>query len=108
LSALTEITTKAEYERVLDREPVFVVLFTQPRTCIPCQQLKPHYESVAEESDILFAYIDVDKAEPELLREYNIMGVPRMFLVTSWDSWELIERSAVKISMEIQSLRDKM
>jgi thioredoxin 1 len=47
--------------------------------CGPCQMLEPVVESIAADTDAAVAKVDVD-AHQDLAREYQVQGVPALFL----------------------------
>lgn len=47
--------------------------------CGPCEMFGPVFEEVANESDINFIKVDVDKHE-EITREYAVMSIPTVIL----------------------------
>ena len=47
--------------------------------CGPCKMLGPIFEEVANEEDINFVKVDIDKHE-DICREYKVMSVPTLIL----------------------------
>lgn len=79
-----------------------VVMFTQPRTCAPCRQFRPHYERAAEQSDLNFLYVDLDVV-PNAMVEYRLMKVPTVYLFRNGQYLtELQNRTAVSLLNEIK------
>lgn len=57
-----------------------VVLFTQPATCVPCRQFKPHFERAAGTAvDKKFLYVDLDTV-PDAGIDFEIRAVPTVKL----------------------------
>lgn len=57
-----------------------VVLFTQPATCVPCRQFKPHWDRAVREVDTInFVYVDLDTV-PEAMVAYDVLRVPTVKL----------------------------
>jgi thiol-disulfide isomerase/thioredoxin len=77
---LSEITPQNIDEVSLAGEGRTVVLFTQPATCGPCRQFKPHWDRTVENVDeITFLYVDLDVV-PESMVVYDVMRVPTVKL----------------------------
>ena len=94
-------TTKELGEFFVDNE-VVLVIFTQPSWCIPCIRLKPHLEAVSEKTEIPLVIIGED-ADLDIAQNWNVMGVPMMFLRRGLTPVIPIEsRTAPKILAEIE------
>ena len=64
--------------------------------CGPCKMLGPIFEEVANEEDINFVKVDIDKHE-DICREYKVMSVPTLIL---FENGKEIKRSIGFISKE--------
>lgn len=56
-----------------------IALFTRPSTCIPCRNLKPHWEALSEGPGEFVTY-DLD-LHPEVIERYGIMSVPTILVL---------------------------
>jgi thioredoxin 1 len=73
---LTDITTVEEFDKAIAQPGLNVIKFTAPSWCVPCRQLKPHYEAASEKVDGNFYVVDLDDADPALPDRYSIRSVP--------------------------------
>jgi thiol-disulfide isomerase/thioredoxin len=70
----------SEIAEAIASEGRTVVLFTQPATCAPCRQFRPHWDrTVGEVEEINFLYVDLDQ-HPDAMVEYGIQRVPTVKL----------------------------
>lgn len=92
------INNETDYDET--EEYRFVMLLTAPAWCRPCVALAPHYMEAAEQSDIPFLYIDIDK-NPWAVERFGIQGVPTMYLHERGNMWELYGRTTKDIIEEI-------
>ena len=77
---LKEISSKMAFEdslRVSKRQrKVFVVCYTNPRECRPCEEYKPHFEKIAEQNiDVAFAVVDAERGSL-VCKMNNILSIP--------------------------------
>jgi len=89
---------------VLGTSEKVVVKFTQPRTCVPCRQFAPVYETVAskfDDDEYTFLSVDLDKA-PWAVADYDLRGVPTVVLFENGKRVrDLKERTAIKFMSEL-------
>lgn len=88
---------------MLDIHERVVVKFTQPRTCVPCRQFAPVYETVAVRTDdgTKFLSVDLDNA-PWAMADYDLRGVPTVVLFENGERVrDLKERTAIKFMSEL-------
>lgn len=74
---VTEATFK---ESVLDSElPVLIDFWAE--WCAPCKMIEPHVVALADELDgkLRVGRLDVD-ANPNIMMEYGVMGIPTLIL----------------------------
>lgn len=103
MSKVIEVGSVADLESVVSQSGDVVVMFSQPRTCVPCRQFRPHYDAASEKSEATFIYADLDVV-PEVMYDYSIMSVPTVRLYRdSQILTDLKERTAIKLLTEIQS-----
>lgn len=104
MSNLIEVSSVSELREVLEQCSKVVVTFTQPRTCVPCRQFKPHLEKTAEQADdVAFAVVDLDKV-PDAISEFDVMGVPTVKLFNDGVfSQNLQSRTVLPLLNEINS-----
>lgn len=58
-----------------------VVYFTAS-WCNPCKQLKPHYGRVSViDPDTSYYLVDVDSIDQNVLKSYNILSIPQIFVM---------------------------
>lgn len=77
---MIEATTLESLLELIHAGERVVVLFTQPATCVPCRQFRPHFERAAGEvSEITFVYVDLDSV-PGAMVDYDIRSVPTVKL----------------------------
>lgn len=90
-----------DIEECIVKNENVVVMFTQPRTCAPCRQLKPHFQAASEKSDATFVVVDLDVV-PDAAVEYNVRGVPQVFLYRNgkYDK-TIVGRTVVQILSEL-------
>jgi thiol-disulfide isomerase/thioredoxin len=83
-SSVQHIASVAQFEELKRRAPSFVVMFTS-RTCPPCVQLHPVYESLAREySDvksfkqrpIIFGQVESSTQSAHLMTQQNVSATP--------------------------------
>ena len=81
-----------------------VVLFTAPAWCVPCQRLHPHWERLVEERPGVYIHVDVDEADTDFVKEWNVMGVPTMLIVDAAGKYycDLEGRTAAQLKLEIE------
>ena len=76
------ITSKAEFEQILNEfQGVLVVDFFATR-CGPCKMLSPVMEELSTqygENQVKILKVDVDQV-PELAQEYGIVSIPTVFV----------------------------
>lgn len=98
---MQEIQSLEQLQSELTESDGAVVMFTQPRTCVPCRQFRPHFEKAAESSELNFLYVDLDKV-PDAVVEYDLMGVPTVRLFKSGEPVaDLKERTVIKFQQEL-------
>ena len=100
-----EVESMTQLKSVLMENDTVVVMFTQPRTCVPCRQFKPVWEAVSEMMpDLAFAAVDLDNV-PEAMAEYSLMSVPTVMLFENGEhSRDLRERTAIKFKNELSEV----
>ena len=77
---MSDVTTLEELNRAVVTDGRVVVLFTQPSTCVPCRQFKPHWQRAQENvDDIKFLTVDLDTL-PEAAVRYGVLRVPTVKL----------------------------
>lgn len=77
-----------------------MVLFSGEAWCAPCRAFRPHFDKAAEK----FIHVDVDVAEPKLLTEYGIQGVPSVHGFNHGEYKGIIKgRTIMKIIPEIEA-----
>ncbi len=75
-----EVNSLSDLQDTIDKQARVLVVFTQPVTCVPCRQLKPHLEKFAEKhADPLIVTVDLDMV-PEAIVEYDLSTVPTRHL----------------------------
>lgn len=100
--AVIEVETLDELVETLKTSPHAVVLFTQPRTCVPCRQFAPHFDAA---SNILpeYAFIKIDLGKDfDVADEFNIQGVPtvRRYLNGLYEA-DVQGRTALQLKEEL-------
>lgn len=81
VKSLESVMSFNEIKSTADRlQKLFVVCFTNPISCQPCQQFEPLFDSIAaENSDIMFAKVYASKAS-EIFRYLEVQSVPHTML----------------------------
>lgn len=104
--SVVELSTLAEIQDAIEGNDEVVLDFAAPAWCVPCQRLAPHYEAVsAKRLDTLFAHIDIDTADPEVLEYFQIKGVPYVVAYSEQEvAGEVKERTAPKLIKELETL----
>lgn len=96
MSNVKEITTFAGLKSEVVGHGRTVVLYSDPVSCVPCKALRgPYLEASDKEQAVNFIYINIREAEPELLSENNILGVPTI----------VYYRGDTKIQIDTQKLK---
>lgn len=86
----TNITTSAQFEKLVKNNSVVVVDFTA-KWCGPCRRIAPVFDDLAKKFyDVLFVKVDVDKC-PEISENYNIRAMPTFVVVRNMSEVSRIE-----------------
>lgn len=98
-----------EVEATIAERGNAVVYFTAS-WCGPCRALKPQYARASViDADRDYFLVDVDNVEPDVLRQFSIQSVPRVFYIrdvpgeNSMEPQELSSRKAQEIVDEVAS-----
>lgn len=111
MSNVEWVTSRSDFNDLLETEDAVVVDFTAPAWCRPCQQFAPHFDKAADnaffQSDMLgrtkFIAVDVDNA-PWAMEDFGVRGVPTVKLfVGGQEVSDLKERTVVKFLSEIRN-----
>jgi thioredoxin-like negative regulator of GroEL len=98
---MLEVESTTQLQSALTENDGVVVMFTQPRTCAPCRQLKPHFVNASEKSDLAFVVADLDKM-PDAVVEFGIQSVPQVLLYRDGQFVKHIQgRTVVQILSEL-------
>lgn len=104
MSEVLEIKTKKDFDDLVGVNEKVVVKFSAV-WCGPCSRLAPHFNAAAERSDATFVHIDVDKADADLVSEYNIQSVPTVLGFKDGALTATIQsRTVVPLLREVESL----
>lgn len=80
------VETPGQFEELVrDNSPVLVDFYAD--WCGPCKMLEPTVESVAANTTGTVVEVDVD-AHQDLAREYDVQGVPTLFLFVAGEPVE--------------------
>jgi thioredoxin 1 len=94
-----------ELKSIINKNEVVVVDFSAPDWCIPCQRLAPHYETASmKRPNVVFVQIDIDAADEEITKEYNIMSVPTVYAFKNGERTTIKGRTVLKLLGEIDGL----
>jgi thiol-disulfide isomerase/thioredoxin len=105
LSDVVEVRTREELDNLLSTNERVVTDFAAPAWCGPCIRFAPHFEAAAGRSDATFVHIDVDKADADLVSEYNIQSVPTVLGFKDGALTATIQsRTVVPLLREVESL----
>lgn len=78
---ITDVVELDVFEEWLTKPGKLVVLVTSPKTCVPCRQYAPVFEEVSENIEAHFVKVDIDKANPALVAEFNsLSSVPTTYV----------------------------
>lgn len=78
LGKVLEVKSKEELENLLEEgKDGNILLDFHAEWCMPCKQLAPQLDQLAQETDIDVLKINVDEV-PELATEYEVMGIPAL------------------------------
>lgn len=104
MAELVTVSNQLELDELLKNNHKVLVDFSAPAWCVPCKQLEPHYKMAAMASDdAVFAFVDTDLAEPDLVSNYGIRGVPTLKLFVDGQYVKDVKgRTAVAIINEIK------
>lgn len=73
-----EVTSRDDIEWFVRNNSKVIVDFAAESWCIPCQRLKPHYQTASDKiDDTIWLHADID-ISPNLTHEYSIMSVPTL------------------------------
>jgi thioredoxin-like negative regulator of GroEL len=72
--------------------------------CMPCKQLKPIVQQVAQQTGAQVQYIDIDSS-PDLVSKYSITSVPTIIVVDSSTGNIIQRRSGMT---DLSSLRSML
>lgn len=81
-----EVEGKEHLEGLLEKHPIALADFYAD-WCGPCKMLAPTVAEIAEETDAVVLKIDID-AHQNLAREYQVQGVPTLYLFDNGDVTE--------------------
>ena len=85
--------------------PITIVDFAAESWCVPCQRFKPHFDAVSDMyPDITFVHVDVDKADVDLLKYFEIQSVPEVLWFSDAINGVMESRTAPALAREIQLL----
>ena len=105
MTDVIEVKTRAQLDEILASAEKAVVDFAAPAWCGPCIKFAPHFERAAQDSDAAFVHVDVDKADVDLLAEYNIQSVPTVLGFKGGALTSTIEsRTAIPLVREVEAL----
>ena len=102
---IKEITTSVELASVLADNARVIVYFGAVSWCAPCRVFKPKFNEAAAkaaaiDANWVFVYIDLDKAESTLIKDYEIQSVPTV-LIFEPKSVALLDTTKVRRAADI-------
>ena len=105
MSNVIEVTSLKLLLNMILRHPCTIVDFAAESWCIPCQRFKPHFDAVSDMyPDIPFVHVDVDKADVDLLKYFEIQSVPEVLWFSDAINGVMESRTAPALAREIQLL----
>lgn len=102
--SVVQISSIEELEDLRKAGRPVVVDFSALSWCVPCQRLKPHYDAVSEKVDAVFAYVDIDTADPSLIELFDVRGVPLVLAFSDIGKTVIQSRTAPALQREISAL----
>jgi len=78
------VTGSAELRSLVDEHEVVLADFYAD-WCGPCRMVAPMLESIAVDTDVVVAKVDVDANQP-LAAEYEVSGIPTLLLFVDGDA----------------------
>lgn len=81
--------SQENFEKIVLRENLPVVIEFGAVWCAPCKRLEPELEKLVEQwkDKFILAHINVDQ-DPDLAMQYSVMSVPTVILIKNGDEME--------------------
>ena len=91
MANITLDVNQAEWENEVLGSPVPVLVDFWAEWCGPCKMVAPIVKQIAEEYDGRLRVVKVDAdANPELITQYGVMGIPTLLLMKDGEAVDRI------------------
>lgn len=82
MNSTTIDATEASFDDLVLRHDTPVLVDFWATWCVPCKQVAPHLEAIAQEYEGRLRVVKVDIEEcPALTKQYNVQSVPSLILI---------------------------
>jgi thioredoxin 1 len=91
MSGKTLDVNQAEWESEVLASPILVLVDFWAEWCSPCKMVAPIVKQIAEEYDGRLRVVKVDAdANPDLITQYSVMGIPTLMLMKDGEAVDRI------------------
>jgi len=105
MSNVVEVDSLEGLQGLILGQSYTIVDFAAESWCVPCQQFKPHFDAVSDMYPGMgFVHVDVDTADVDLLKYFNIQSVPTVLWFSTAINGVMGARTAPALVREIQLL----
>ena len=102
---IIDVSNNDQLQGVLSRGLPVLLLFTDPSWCMPCRAFEPHFERAEEVADGWnFVRVTLADADPALVQEYGVMGVPTTIAYVGGAWYDVKARAVIPLIKELSEL----